>query len=293
MADYLEKDYVEAFDTEAKGEFINGTQIEVIRKGSRGKFSHALFDFDGTFSLIREGWQSIMFGLMFEVLSNTPKAESKEELTAFIDKLILETTGKQTIYQMIDLANEVEKRGGKALKPLDYKKEYSDRLMVKINDRREGLRNGSIPREDLLVPGTLEMLRGLKEKGVIMYCASGTDDCYCKEEARLLGVDEFFGDNIYGALDDYKKSSKALVIKNILEENKLSGEKLLGFGDGFVEIEAVKSVGGYAIGIAIDEKNLNRQIDQGKKKRLLGVGADIIIPDFLDAEKLIDFLFEV
>ncbi|MBQ7257269.1 MAG: HAD family hydrolase [Abditibacteriota bacterium] len=291
MADYLEKDYYEAYDPNAKGEFIPNTKIEVIRSEGRGHFTHALFDFDGTFSLIREGWQTIMFGLMFEVLKSTPNHESDEELTKFIDTLILETTGKQTIYQMIDLAEEVKKRGGIPLEPLDYKKEYSDRLMVKINDRREGLRNKTIEREELLVPGTLDMLRGLKEKGVTMYCASGTDDHFCKEEAHLLGVDEFFGDNIYGALDDYKKSSKALVIKNILEENNLSGEVLLGFGDGFVEIEAVKSVGGYAVGIAIDEKNLNRQIDERKKSRLLGVGADIIIPDFLDAKELITYLF--
>ena len=291
MADYLEKDYYEAYDSNAKGRFIEGTKIEVIREEGRGHFTHALFDFDGTFSLIREGWQSIMFGLMFEVLKAAPNHESDNELKDFIDTLILETTGKQTIYQMIDLAEEVKKRGGIPLEPLEYKKEYSDRLMVKINDRREGLRNGTIDREKLLVPGTLEMLRGLKEKGVTMYCASGTDDHYCKEEAMLLGVDEFFGEHIYGALDDYKKSSKALVIKNILEQNKLSGEKLLGFGDGFVEIEAVKSIGGYAIGIAIDERNLNRQIDERKKSRLLGVGADVIIPDFLDAQKLIEFLF--
>ena len=291
MADYLEKDYCEIYDTKAVGVFVPDTCIEVIRKGKMGKFTHALFDFDGTFSLIRQGWQSVMFGLMYEVLSATPKSEGKEELTAFIEKFILDTTGKQTIYQMINLAEEVEKRGGKALEPLEYKKEYSDRLMVKINDRREGLRSGRIKPTELLVPGTLEFLEGLKEKGVTMYCASGTDDVYCKEEASLLGVDRFFGKNIYGALDDYKKSSKALVIKNILEENGLSGESLMGFGDGFVEIEAVKSVGGYAVGVAIDEVKLQRQIDERKKERLLGVGADVIVPDFLDAKALIDFLF--
>lgn len=292
MADYLEKDYFEAFDPNAKGTFIDNTKIELIRPKSKGKFTHALFDFDGTFSLIREGWQSIMSALMFEVLNATPNHEDDETLKKFIDKLILETTGKQTIYQMIDLANEVEKRGGKALEPLEYKKEYSDRLMVKINDRREGLRTGKIKPVELMVPGSGEFLKAMKEKGVTMYCASGTDDHFCKEEAHLLGVDKYFGENIYGALDDYKKSSKALVIKNILEENNLSGESLLGFGDGFVEIEAVKSVGGFAIGIAIDEKNLNRQIDPLKKQKLLGVGADIIVPDFLDHKELIDYLFE-
>ena len=38
--------------------------------------------------------------------------------------------GRQTIYQMIQLADEVTQRGGTPLEPLAYKHRYHDRLMA-------------------------------------------------------------------------------------------------------------------------------------------------------------------
>ena len=38
----------------------------------RGQINQALFDFDGTISLIREGWQRIMIPMMVEILMETP-----------------------------------------------------------------------------------------------------------------------------------------------------------------------------------------------------------------------------
>jgi hypothetical protein len=48
-----------------------------------------------------------------------------------------------------------------------------------------------------------------------------------------------------------------------------------------VEIEEVKRAGGYAVGIATDEPACIA-IDEWKRKRLLDVGADMIVPNFLD-----------
>ena len=48
-------------------------------------------------------------------------------------------TGKQTIYQMIELAEQVSKRGGEPLPPLDYKRRYHDLLLERIAGRRAGL----------------------------------------------------------------------------------------------------------------------------------------------------------
>ena len=41
-------------------------------------------------------------------------------------------TGRQTIYQMIQLAEEVRRRGGQPLDPLAYKHRYHDLLMRRI-----------------------------------------------------------------------------------------------------------------------------------------------------------------
>ena len=86
-----------------------------------------------------------------------------------------------------------------------------------------------------------------------LYLASGTDIAFVRREAEFLGLTPFFGPHIYGALDDYQNFSKKMIIERILRENNLHGEELLGFGDGFVEIEEVKRVGGVAVAVASDE----------------------------------------
>jgi hypothetical protein len=65
---------------------------------------------------------------------------------------------------------------------------------------------------------------------------------------------------------------------------------LLGFGDGYVEIENVKQVGGVAVGVATDEPEC-RQVNEWKRRRLAGVGADLIIPNYLERDQLLRLLF--
>ncbi|MBO4547901.1 MAG: HAD family hydrolase [Abditibacteriota bacterium] len=275
----IENDFSGKYPSDITGCFIPSTNIEVIRQFERGRFAYALFDFDGTISLIREGWQSVMSGLMLEVLSDTPAGKDEPKLDIYIHRLIAETTGKQTIYQMIALSEEVKKRGGEPLEPADYKAEYLRRLLEKISERRESLRCGAARPEDYLVPGAKDFLLRLKHRGLSLYLASGTDQEYVEEESALLAVSTIFEGNIFGARDDYKSFSKALVIQQILTGSGIDGRRLLGFGDGFVEIDNTKSAGGIAIGAATNEKDPAFP-DEGKRRRLLAVGADIIIPNF-------------
>src|SRR5574342_699445 len=46
--------------------------------------------------------------------------------------------------------------------------------------------------EKYLVPGARALLEALKERGLKLYLASGTDQQYMREEARLLDVDRYF-----------------------------------------------------------------------------------------------------
>ncbi|SHF17035.1 Phosphoglycolate phosphatase, HAD superfamily [Caldanaerobius fijiensis DSM 17918] len=265
-------------------------KIEVIHDDvKRGKFKSAIFDFDGTLSLIREGWQGVMIPYFVEVLKETPLAEDEESIEKCVTDFVDLLTGKQTIYQAIQLAEEVKKRGGVPLDPLEYKREYNRRLMERIRHRIEGLKSGKIAPEDMVVPGTFELLTALKERGLVLYLASGTDEPYVLDEARSLGIDVFF-DGIYGAQDQYKLFSKAKVIQHMIEKHHLSGDELLGFGDGFVEIENVKSAGGLAVGVASDEVR-RAGINQWKRNRLINAGADIIIPDYRKTQDIIDYLF--
>ncbi|HOM19199.1 MAG TPA: HAD family hydrolase, partial [Thermoguttaceae bacterium] len=232
-----------------------------------------------------------MTPMMVEVLQETGTDETTAQLERLCREFITYLTGKQTIYQMIRLAEEVQRRGGKPEDPLVYKHRYLDRLHQRIADRREGLRTGRIRPEEMLVPGSLDLLEALQERGVRMYLASGTDEpCVC-EEAQLLGLDRYFGAHIYGALDNYTAFSKAQVIERILQENQVPGSRLLGFGDGYVEIANVKSVGGTAVAVASDEAGRSGKPDPWKRQRLIGAGADLVIPDYRDWRPLLDYLW--
>jgi phosphoglycolate phosphatase len=256
----------------------------------RGRFRSVLFDFDGTLSLIREGWPQVMIPMMVEVLRGTGTSETDSQLTAAVEEFVMRLNGRQTIYQMMQLADEVRKRGGRPREPLAYKHRYHDLLMQRIYSRLAALESGEATPEQYTVPGSHAFLEALRQRGLTLYLASGTDLKYVRKEADLLGLSTYFGEHIYGALDDYQNFSKKMVIERILGEHGLRGEQLLAFGDGFVEIEEVKRVGGVAVAVASDEV-CRQGINAWKRNRLVRAGADIVIPEYRQPARLLRFLF--
>jgi phosphoglycolate phosphatase-like HAD superfamily hydrolase len=233
--------------------------IEHLRPGASAANARvALFDFDGTISVIRSGWMEIMIPMMVEIL--------------------------------LALAEEIEKRGGTPLDPLEYKNRYLALLNDQIRDTISELREERCSPEKYLVPGARALLESLKERGLKMYLASGTDQIYMREEARLLDVVRYFDGGVYGALDDYKAFSKKILIQRLIASSEFEGEQFLGFGDGYVEIENVKEVGGVTVGVATAEPEC-LHVDEWKRKRLSGVGADFIIPNYLCHDELLGTLF--
>ncbi|MBC7188003.1 MAG: HAD family hydrolase [Calditrichaeota bacterium] len=264
--------------------------IEIIRaERLNGTIRHALFDFDGTISLLRQGWQQVMIPLMVEVLLNTPRHEPEAELQQFVEELVTVTTGQQTIFQMMRLAEEVQKRGGKPEPPGVYKREYLARLWEHIRGRVQAVKSGQTPPEQMMVPGAVDMLRALCDRGVRCYLASGTDEPDVRDEATALGVAGYFA-AIHGAQDVRAEDAKMVAIHAIFAEQQVRGPELVTFGDGYVEIEDTKKVGGLAVGVASDEVTRSG-IDQRKRKVLIAAGADIIIPDFRNWQSLIALLF--
>jgi len=265
--------------------------IENVTPGASARNARVvLFDFDGTISLIRSGWMNVMVPMMVEILLDLKTGETEEQLRTVVEDFVWRLTGKETIYQMIALTEAIEKRGGKPLEPLAYKKIYLDFLWQKIESRVEALRRGQADPEQYMVPGSRALLQRLQDRGLKMYLASGTDEIYMKEEARLLGITSYFEGGVYGALDDYKSFSKAILIQRILATAEFAGHQFLGFGDGYVEIEEVKNVGGVAVGVASEEPACTR-VDEWKRMRLIGVGADYIVPNFLCHDELFSTLF--
>ena len=256
----------------------------------RSNIAHVVLDFDGTLSLIREGWPEVMLP-MFEELLPRVEGESSDAVRAMLWDDIMTLNGRQTIYQMMKFAERVTERGGEALEPLQYKHNYLHRLELRIQSRVDQLAKGDAEPVDFLLHGALSLLDGMVARGWRLYLASGTDEPFVKREAELLGLTRYFGDQIYGALDDHENFSKKQVIERILRENNVDGDRLMVMGDGYVEIENGKDVGALAVAVASDEANNGEgRFDEWKRERLLGVGADIVVPDYRDAAVLLDVI---
>ena len=251
---------------------------EIIRPYSGGA-RRALFDFDGTISLIREGWQQIMTPYFCECIRALGTGEDDAAIEAEVREFIDRLTGKQTIFQCMALDEAVMKRGGAHVEPAAYKREYLRRLADHIAGRKKGLADGAVKKEALTVKGAREFLILLREAGITCCLASGTDEEDVKEEAALLGVDNLFDGGIYGATAALTDCSKEAVIHRMLASDGIRPQELITFGDGYVEIALTASIGGYAVGVATDEKN-GAQADEWKRRRLLAAGADMIIPSF-------------
>jgi len=268
------------------------TPFEILRHDlPRGRFRSVLFDFDGTLSLIREGWPQVMIPMMVGVLRETGTAEDDAELTRHVEDFVMRLNGRQTIYQMIQLADEVKKRGGTPREPLAYKHRYHDLLMERIRGRLEALETGRAVPHDWAVPGSHAFLDELRRRGLTLYLASGTDVAFVRREAELLGLTPYFGEHVYGALDDYQNFSKKMIIERILHDNRLQGKELVGFGDGYVEIEEIKRVGGTAVAVASDEVK-REGINAWKRERLIRAGADVVIGDYRERTALLSLLFD-
>src|SRR5438105_7708967 len=148
--------------------------IEVIHPDfPRGRFRAVLFDFDGTLSLIREGWPQVMIPMMVDVLRQTGTAETPDQLAAVVEDFVMRLNGRQTIYQMMQLAEEVRQRGGQPLEPLQYKQRYHDLLLRRIEGRLQALASGAARPEEWTVPGSHELLAQLRRRGCTLYLASG------------------------------------------------------------------------------------------------------------------------
>ncbi len=252
----------------------------------------AVLDFDGTLSLIRSGWVEIMVDLMMQVLQPLPGThESDAELAAYITDFVLNLNGRPTIYQMDYLVNEARQRGGNPASAATYTEQFLEALLKKAHSRMQALAAGQITTDDLLVPGARAMLDDLVANGIQLTLASGTAVKNVRHEAALLGIDHYFEGRIFGPGEDPRLFSKLAVMQQTLEQAQAHGGHLLGFGDGFVEIENVKQLGGIAVGCATDEEHRSGKVEEWKRTRLIEAGADVIVADYRTWPRLAEQLF--
>lgn len=262
--------------------------VEIIKPVKAVKIKAAIFDFDGTISTLRYGWEEIMAPLFYRMINGGGKddPELREEISRYID----ESTGIQTVFQMRRLVEWVKGYGKNpdALGEWEYKDIYNKELLNGVNKKIAGLESGVLSSDDYVIAGSREFLNGLKERGVRLFVASGTDDKDVRNECGILGFAAYF-DKVCGAPERRADCSKEAILRELIHSGGFRPDELAVFGDGRVEITLAAEAGAAAIGLATNEKD-RRGVNPVKREKLIKAGANIIAGDFLKAKELFNAL---
>ena len=268
--------------------YLPETDVEdVTGRHPAAQIRHAIFDHDGTISVLRQGWEQVMEPMMIRAITGELKDRVDDKthgsivstVRAFIDR----TTGIQTLAQMKGLVDLVRQFG---LVPADdvldehgYKKIYNKELLAVIRGRSERLERGELSPLDCQIQGARQMLERMRAAGVTLYLVSGTDEADVVGEARALGYAHLFSGGIFGAVGDLRIEAKRDVLARVVQSSGMGGDSIAVFGDGPVEMREARRRGAYAVGVASDEVRRHGP-NLHKRARLIRAGADLIIPDY-------------
>jgi phosphoglycolate phosphatase len=257
---------------------------------TRGPFRAIVFDFDGTLSLLRGNWQGLMIPPMVEVLAAIGTGESQGELTKIVEEFVTRLTGQPTMLQMEALCDAVARRGRPRPDPQGYLDEYLERLLAQTAQRVNAVMLGERTPDDLMVPGSRPLVERLARRGLLLVISSGTELDHVRAETAVLGLDPFFGPRIFGPVENDRTFSKQRVLETLIAERGLASSEIACIGDGPAEILAAKAVGALAIGVASDEVDRSGRINPLKRDHLLRAGADVIVADYRDIDRILDLL---
>lgn len=271
--------------------------FQIIKKFNGSKIKYILFDFDGTLSHERDGWINLMIAINTETLLQSVKKMTKKEAMNFVIKDIESTIGIPTYLQMKRLTEKIYSLGGKA-DTISIKAVYNSALSSLVQKKYSKLRHGMIKIDSLRVKGTLNLLKELSKKfgEKSLYLASGTDIEAVKKSVQKLGLKKYFGKRIIGAGSNRNPEicAKETIITKFVKENKLAPGELLCFGDGVPELAYTKKYGGIGIGVLTPDKCNHKYTRfftiEKKRKRLINAGANILIRDFFNATKLLEYI---
>lgn len=268
---------------------MNSNSIEIIiNENKKRNIKAVIFDFDGTISTLRQGWEETMQPMMIEMICG--KTIPTEDIINMVNQYIDESTGIQTIYQMEWLQKTVLQMGlnKQVYDPWHYKDEYNNKLMIRVNKRKEQLLKGELNPDDYRIMGSVKFLDILQRLGIDMYLASGTDHDDVVKETKAVGVNQYFT-QIAGAPMRKASCSKEKVIKDLILEKGFNGEELAVIGDGKVEIALGCKSNALTLGMATDERN-RFGVNKIKRERLISAGAHAITGDFLNTDSIIEWM---
>ncbi len=260
---------------------------------SSGRYQAAIFDFDGTLSLLREGWPQVMTEVLWDQwqAAGLPADEPLATCQS-IEQLILSENGSPPLRQMELFASAVRERGGRPVDPHACLQIYRQRLATMLEARYAAVRQGG-PAAAVYwtVPGTHRFLEVLQARGILTFVISGTDYDQVATEVEMLGLARYISGGLFAPHGNDANFTKFNVISNLQKQYGWSGEDLIGFGDGVIETQVLKSLGGTAIGVASHPAGTIATTPHPHKRQLLiSAGADAVIPDYRDAEQLAAWL---
>jgi phosphoglycolate phosphatase-like HAD superfamily hydrolase len=226
-----------------------------------------------------------ILGTQFGMADEKLFSRVKDRVQEYIER----TTGIQTIAQMHGLVDLVQEFGlvpkDQILPAVKYKGIFNEELMALVNLRLAKLDAGELNINDFTLKGAVPFLRALQGAGVRLYLASGTDEEDVKREAEHLGYADVFNGGIYGSIGEVTKDAKKIVVERILNDVEGAFAQLIAFGDGPVEMREAKRRGAVGIGVASDEMR-RFGLNLEKRRRLIRAGADVLVPDFSQWQKL-------
>lgn len=265
----------------------------------RGRISHAVFDNDGTLSVLRHGWEAVMGRVMVRVIlgdrNRSVPATLRSKACDTVNEYISRSAGTQTIIQMEALIGMIKSFGLVPQEKIRDKSFYRDiyykALMEKASSRMEKLEKRELSADDFMIKGALHFLETLRKKGVTLYLVSGAETHDVIEEAKAMGYAGLFNGGIYGTSNELSMHPKKIMIDNIIRDNRMKGAELACFGDGPVEVRECRKASGVAVGVASDEV-VRYGLNPEKRERLIKAGAQIVIPDFSQSDAIVELLFK-
>ena len=294
-------DYVyspELAEMPARARLRPGTEIEVIVEPPRdAPPAHVVFDFDGTLSTLREGWEQVMEPVMVRSILGgalaSVSAEAFATVRAAVAEFIDRTTGIQTLVQMQGLVRLVREFGyvpeADILDERGYKEIYNTELLDIVRARLAKIETGHLERSDFHMKNAVPLVEALASRGMKLYLASGTDVGDVRAEAEALGFAEFFEGRIYGSVGDVNVEAKRVVLDRIFRDNAIAPQALMTIGDGPVEMRETRKRGGIAVGVCSDERR-GFGANLAKRRRLVRGGATLLLADFTDLDAFLAVL---
>jgi rfaE bifunctional protein kinase chain/domain len=272
----------------AKARLWPASEIEVIMDPPPGRRTHFVFDFDGTLSVLREGWDDVMQATMVQAIVGDASASIGAERLASVRSaardLIDRTTGVPTLLQMRGLVGLVRQFGYVAEADIrdepSYKELYNTQLMCTVRKRLARVAAGHLQPTDFHMKGAVRLLDELRSREIKLYLASGTDVDDVRAEAQALGFAGYFEGRIYGSVRDMNVDAKSMVLDQILAEGVAPGA-VVTIGDGPAEMREARKRGGIAVGLCSDERR-RFGANPAKRGRLIRAGATVILPDYTD-----------